>query len=121
MHCLWFLILVPLAGVVAWRLSGPTLKRISMWFGMLAALGLLGWFGYTAIAGTEFTETIFDRVMNAIGVIVGSVDIPLIQFLVATIVFMCWPRRWTYQPAASSEPAEAVQAESAESLHTELG
>ena len=78
---------------------------------MLAALGLLGWFGYSAIAGTEFTETIFDRVMHAVGVIVGSVDVPLIQFLIATIVIIFWPRRWTYQPTRSAEPGEALQTE----------
>lgn len=96
MHGIWFLLVIPLAATLSWRLSGPVLRRVAAPVSILAAVALFGWFGYLTVIGAEFTETIFDRMMHASGVIISYVDVPLVQILSAAVLVVCWPTRWTW-------------------------
>jgi hypothetical protein len=101
MHGLWFLIAIPPAGVLAWRLGGRRLQWIAGWLSLLTAAGLCGWVGYLVFDASEYSETLLGCVIHGIGVITGMVDVPIVQFLVAALVVTYWPARWFFQPKAN--------------------
>lgn len=107
MHGIWLLVFVPLAGVVAWRCSGPFLRKIALWAMISASVGLAGWFGYLAIEGTELTGSAYDRVMHSLGVIVGTINLPILQLLLGLAVVVTWPRKFEFrlptEPSATAE------------------
>ncbi len=97
MHGVWALVFVPAAAVVAWRCCGPKLKRLSFLMACLCAVGLVGWFGAVAIQGTDLVQSVNDRVFHAMGVIISSISIPLVQLLLAFLLVVIWPERWRFK------------------------
>ena len=98
MHGIWFLVFAPIAAVVAWRCSSSSLRKVASYTTFLAGFCLVGWFGYLSFEGTEFTTTLYDRIMNSIGVIVSSINFPILQFLLGTAIVVAWPRRFEFKP-----------------------
>ncbi|QEG23799.1 hypothetical protein [Mariniblastus fucicola] len=96
MHGVWFLSLAPVAAVIAWRFSNGGIRKSALWVLCLSAVALSIWFGYEAYRGTEFTSTAYDRSMHAMGVIFSSINLPILQVMVAAWILFAWPRRWQY-------------------------
>ena len=98
MHGIWFLVFAPIAAVVAWRCSSSSLRKVASYVTFLAGFCLVGWFGYLSFEGTEFTTTLYDRIMNSIGVIVSSINFPILQFLLGAVIVVFWPRKFEFNP-----------------------
>jgi hypothetical protein len=97
------LVFVPVSAVAAWRWSNPNLNRAAFLLLLLSASGLVIWFGVLVANGTDLTETIHDRVMHAIGVIVGAINYPVVQAIAGALVLVSWPSSWTYRSRKSVE------------------
>ena len=96
MHGIWFLVFAPLAAVVAWRYSSVSLRRLAVYAMFLAAIFLVGWFGYHSIVGSEYATSPYDRAMHSMGVIIGSINVPIFQILLATVIVVVWPRKFEF-------------------------
>jgi len=99
MHGIWLLVFAPIAAVVAWRYSGVALRKLALYAMVLAGVALVGWFSYLSIEGADLVTSIYDRVMHAMGVIVGSINVPIVQFLLATVIVVSWPRKYEFRPS----------------------
>ena len=103
MHGIWTLVFVPLAAVIAWRYSGPKVRLAATWLMTLFGIGLAGWFGYLTFEGTEFANSIYDRVMHSLGVVVGSINVPIVQLISAAAIVVCWPRQFEFANITAAE------------------
>ena len=92
------MLFAPIAAVLAWRYSGPLLRKYSLYTMVLSALSMAGWFGYLTIEGSEVSTSFFDRIMNSIGVMIMSINFPILQFLLGTAIVVAWPRRFEFKP-----------------------
>lgn len=99
MHAVWLMLLVPLAGIVAWRFATPLVRKFSFLLTIATAVGVLGWFGFHFVVGTELTESVHDRFFHAVGVIVSALNVPATQFLAALTMMQIWPERWRFRKA----------------------
>lgn len=107
MHGIYLLVFAPLAAVVAWRYSGPMMRKLALFASVTMSVGLVGWFGYHAVVGAEFTGSVYDRVMNSLGVIVGAVNFPVVQLLLGAMIIVCWPRKFEFGSSTAKANADA--------------
>ncbi len=115
MHGFWLAVVLPIAGLLAWRFAGGSGRRIATWLSVLTAVGLLGWMGFTAYSGTELTESMSDRVWHSIGKVVVSINVPLVQVMLGCLVFSGWPKRFQWMAVeqvgeAGSEALAEIEA-----------
>lgn len=96
----------PAAAVIAWRYSGVTLRKLATYSMVLTGVGLVGWFVYLAVIGSTYADSIHDRVMHSLGVVFGSISFPILQFLLATVIVVSWPRKYEFRPADPIAVAE---------------
>lgn len=100
MHGIWLLVFTPVAAVVAWRFSGTLFRKLATYSMALTGVGLAGWLIFLVVEGAEYSGTIYDRVMHAMGaVFIESISFPIIQVLLALLVIVCWPRRFEFSSA----------------------
>lgn len=99
MHAVWMMLLVPIAGIVAWRYATPVVRKCTFAAVIATSVGLLGWFGFHFFEGTELTASIHDRFFHAAGVIVSALNVPATQLLAALVLMQVWPESWRYQKA----------------------
>lgn len=97
-----------MAAVVAWRYSGPHLKKAALALSILLSVALGVWFGYLTFVGSELAESVFDRVMNAAGVIIGAINLPILQVLAALVLLFAWPRRWVFKGFSDHQEADPI-------------
>lgn len=90
------LLLMPLAAVLAWRLQASTWNLIGRLTLYASMFGLVAWTIVLIFNGTDLTESMYDRTLNAIGVVVGAINVPLIQVISASFLFVNWPGSWKY-------------------------
>jgi len=73
---------------------------------ILLTIVLAAWFGYLAVVGTELSGSMYDRVMHAMGVIVSSINFPVLQILAALLLLVAWPRNWEFSGFSDHEPTD---------------
>ena len=109
MHGFWLLLTLPVAALLAWRLAGSRYQVAATWLGCATAVGLIGWMGFVAVSGTELTESLADRIWHAIGTLVTSINIPLVQMLLGCVLVSSWP---LFGKRSQLKPTESEQSES---------
>jgi hypothetical protein len=109
MHGIWLLMFAPLAALVAWRYSGANLRKLAFYSMVLLGIFLVGWFGYLSATGAEYTNSLYERIMNSVGVIIRSINLPICQILVATAIVAMWPRKFQFASAQSAETPDALE------------
>ena len=108
MHGIWLLVFAPIAAVVAWRCSSSSLRKVASYAAFLAGFFLVGWFGYVSFEGAEFTNSLYDRIMHSIGVIVSSINVPILQFMLGAAIVVFWPRRFEFKPKTLEVESDSV-------------
>ena len=86
MHLIWFILLLPVAGLIGYFLGGKKLCMLANSAALTLLLALIGWVGVLAVRGTELTETLYDRASHALGTVVMYSDLPLVQLMIGCLV-----------------------------------
>jgi len=117
MHLIWFILLLPVAGLIGYFLGGKKLCMLANSAALTLLLALIGWVGVLAVRGTELTETLYDRASHAMGTVVVYSDLPLVQLMIGCLVagtVSSWRvrRQQRNQEAESEEVSDTSEAPS---------
>lgn len=96
MHGIWLLVFAPLAALIAWRYSSLAVRKIAFWLMIACSIALVGWFGYLSFEGSESATAFYDRGMCSLGVIIGAINMPILQLILALVIVVLWPRKFEF-------------------------
>ncbi|MEX2139447.1 MAG: hypothetical protein WD894_09310 [Pirellulales bacterium] len=89
MHTFWFVLILPVAGVLSCRLSPPVLRRLGMMltgFSVCVLVGILSWQAYAwwSPGSNGLRPHFIERVLFSVATLI---DVPVVQTLFAGMVF----------------------------------